>query len=85
MVVITRHFAYALSELDMRDDCSYATWMQFVDALTRIDLQTDKTPTLLRLFDILQNYMSHKIANIVTAETDDVFHVRSLSFRVRQV
>jgi len=85
MVVLTRHFAHALSELDMRDDCSYATWMQFVDALTRIDLQQNDTPTFLGLFDILQNYMSHKIANIVTADTDDVFHVRSLSLRVRQI
>ncbi|RXT18743.1 hypothetical protein B5P46_28015 [Rhizobium leguminosarum] len=85
MLVLTKHFAYSLSELDMLDDCAYATWVQFVDAITRIHNDKHKTPTLLELFSVLRDTMSHKAANIVTVDSDDVFHIRSLKFRIRQI
>lgn len=84
LVVLTRHFAHVVSELDLQDDCVYATWMQLEDALARAALAEKRGVSLHTLFDVLTNYMSHRVANSRASEEDDLFRVRTLSFRVRR-
>jgi hypothetical protein len=85
IVVLTRHFAHVLAELDVRNDCAYATWMQLMDALARLKHGQAEPISLQHLFRILQDYMTHKVINTTMNETDDTFRVRSLTYRVRQV
>jgi len=85
ILVLTRHFAHVLADVDMQDDCAYATWMQLEDALARLRLSHQQPLSLLQVFNTLRDFMTHKVINIVTADTDDTFHVRSLAYRIRQV
>jgi hypothetical protein len=84
IVVLTKNFAHILSEIEMSEDAAYATWVQFIDALTRIKLDRTRQASVQYLFETLQQYMSHRVVNILTNDTDDMFKVRSLEYRIRQ-
>ena len=80
-VVLARHFAHFLSNLDLTD-AAYATWIQFYDALNRLHSE-DRPKTLSSLFDTLNEYMSHKIAKGYELDNLDSYHLRNLSYRIR--
>jgi len=82
LVVVARHFAHFLSEMDLQDDAAYATWTQFFDALTR--LQTEDHPkTLWSLADLLQRFMSHRMVSAVAYDLVDRYTVEKLTYTVR--
>ncbi len=82
LLVIARHFAHFLSAVDLRDDAAYATWVQLFDALNR--QRSGGGPQSLRgLFDILQRFMSHKMAKGFNYDLQDSYHLPSLSYRIR--
>lgn len=82
LVVIAKHFAHFLSTADLRDDAAYATWAQLFDALNR--QRSEGGPQSLRgLFDILQRFMSHKMAKGFAYDLQDSYHLPSLSYRIR--
>jgi hypothetical protein len=81
-VIVAKHFAHFLSTADLRDDAAYATWVQLFDALNR--QKGEGGPISLRgLFDILQRFMSHKMAKGYVYDLEDSYHLPSLSYRVR--
>ena len=82
LVVIAKHFAHFLSTVDLREDAAYATWVQFFDALTRLQSESENQ-TLLRLAELLQRYMSHKMAKSFSLDLQDNYHLPSLSYRIR--
>lgn len=82
LVVIAKHFAHFLSTADLRDDAAYATWVQLLDALNR--QRSGGGPQSLRgLFDILQRFMSHKMASGYAYDLQDSYHLPGLSYRIR--
>ena len=82
LVVVAKHFAHFLSSSDLKEDVAYATWMQLIDALNRSHFE-ERQHTLGGLFEMLQRYMSHKIAK--GFEPDEVvsYHLPTLSYRIR--
>lgn len=81
-VAIGRHFAHFLSTSDIRDDVVYATWIQLFDALNRMVIEK-KSLDLSTLFDVLDEYMSHKKARAVELDVLDSYHLQNMSYRVR--
>jgi len=81
-VTITKHFAHFISSSDLRDDAAYATWIQLFDALNRMGHE-ERPNTLVGFFEILQQYMSHKMARGFELDELDNYHLPSLSFRIR--
>ena len=82
LVVIAKHFAHFLSTVDLRDDASYATWVQVFDALNRQNIEGGQQ-SLLGLFDILQRFMSHKMARGYAYDLHDSYHLPGLSYCIR--
>ena len=81
-LVIARHFAHFLSAVNLRNDAAYATWIQLFDALNR--QQRGVGPLTLRgLFDILQRFMSHKMAKGFALDLLDNYHLPNLSYCIR--
>lgn len=82
LVVIAKHFAHFLSASDLRNDCAYATWMQFFDALVRIRNE-ERPRSLGELFATLQRFMSHQMARGYELQVIDNYHLLGLSYRIR--
>jgi len=81
-VVIAKHFAHFLSTADLREDAAYATWVQLFDALTRQRSEA-RHQSLRGLFDVLQRFMSHKMAKGFIYDVLDSYHLPNLSYRIR--
>lgn len=84
LVVLTRHFAHFLSRLQLEEDVAYATWEQFYDALIRLQAEKERPGDLAGLFDVLSEFMTHKMAKPVDWDTTDTYHLRRIAFRVQQ-
>lgn len=82
LLVIAKHFAHFLSTVDLRDDAAYATWVQLFDAFNR-QRREGGTRSLRGLFEILQRYMSHKMATGYAYDLLDSYHLPGLSYRIR--
>lgn len=84
LVVVARHFAHFLASADLREDAAYATWIQLFDALNR--LRTEERPrTLTGLFEVLQQFMSHRMAKGFKLDSLDSYHLPRISYRIRPV
>ena len=83
IVVLTRHFAHFLSQLDLQDDAAYATWPQFIDALNRLRMEKDHTLSLASLYDILKSHMTHVTAKGYKLDVIDSYHLDKLSYHIR--
>jgi hypothetical protein len=82
IMLLTRHFAHFLSQLEMDNDAAYATWMQFYDALNRLRAE-GKPLSLSGLFGVLQSFMSHKTVKGYELDLIDNYHLQQLSYRIR--
>tara|TARA_E500000318_G_scaffold109198_1_gene121650 strand:- start:126 stop:1841 length:1716 start_codon:yes stop_codon:yes gene_type:complete len=82
LVIVAKHFAHFLSTVDLKEDAAYATWVQFYDALTRLESE-GKPRTLHRLAELLQQYMSHKMAKSFSLDLEDDYHLPGLTYRIR--
>ena len=81
-VVVAKHFAHFLSSSDLKEDVAYATWIQLFDALNRQHLE-ERPHTLGGLFETLQQYVSHKMAQGFEIDELVSYHLPSLSYRTR--
>jgi hypothetical protein len=83
-VAIGKNFAHFLSPLTDNPKFAYATWMQFYDAVTRMQFNEVEPKTLLQLFHIIQEYMTHKIAQPHAYEGVDEYCLEKVKFRTRE-
>lgn len=80
-VAIAKNFAHFLSSLSVNTHFVYGTWMQFCDAITRIE-RLRKVNTLSNLFEVMREYMTHKIARPQQHDDIDEYVFDTFSFRV---
>ncbi len=81
LVILTRHFAHFLSEVELEQDAVYATWIQLFDALMRMHAE-GRDVSLESLFAVLSEYMSHLKAQDFDLDGLDTYHLENLSFSV---
>lgn len=83
-LAIGKHFAHFLAPLATDENFAYASWVQFYDALARINTSEGKPRTLTGLFAILRTYMSHNVAVPQHLEGSDVYKLDTVRYRVVQ-
>lgn len=83
-LAITKNFAHFLAPLAKDENFSYATWIQFYDAVARINISQGEIKTLRGLFNILREFMSHKIARSQILEGSDLYNLDTLKYKIIQ-
>jgi hypothetical protein len=83
LVLLTRHFAHFLRDLDLGKDATYATWMQLYDALNRMRAE-GRAFSLQSLFEILEAYMSHVMVRPRELHVLEKYDLGTISYRIRQ-
>jgi hypothetical protein len=82
LVAIAKHFAHFLSPLAIKNaNFVYGTWMQFYDAIKRVQA-LEKSRTLLNLFEVMREYMTHKIATPQEYEGTDEYILDNCTFKI---
>jgi len=83
-VAIAKNFAHFLSSLASDENFAYANWIQFYDALARIHTKQGESKTLVGLFDVLREYMSHKVARQQRLDGSDTYILDTVKYRIVQ-
>jgi hypothetical protein len=83
-VAVAKNFAHFLSSLASDQNFVYANWVQFYDAMARIQTSRTESKTLLELFAALWEYMSHKIAQRQQVDGSDLYLLDTLKYRIVQ-
>ncbi len=81
LVAIAKNFAHFLSPLGIKPNFVYGTWMQFYDAITRIEA-LGQPRTLSNLFLVMRQYMTHKIATCQDYQGSDEYILENCTFKI---
>lgn len=84
IVAISKNFAHFLSPLASNQNFAYANWVQFYDALIRINATQGDLKTLKGLFVMLREYMSHNKIKPQYLDGSDLYNLDTLKYRIIQ-
>lgn len=83
-LALTKNFAHFLAPLADDANFAYANWIQFYDALARINISQGELKTLKGLFKILRDFMSHKISCQQILDGSDLYNLDTLKYKIIQ-
>lgn len=84
-VIVARHYAHALGDLDIEEDTAFATWLQFFNAIEFMKKTQGSIMTLAGLFMVLRKYVVSAPIRYSLDEEAREYNLDTLRFVVRQV